>query len=115
MYSTSNVPPRRSTSIRSWLVSAAVPSKRRSTAQNNCSNAIDSSVTADSIHALNRSTAYMQMFSGNVFSMMARTGFMGLGSVEISADTGTPIIAVNLGTFFDGSFSGGGGDVPVYS
>lgn len=60
--------------------------------------ALDSSTTLNSMHALNRSTNYASIVSGQVVSRAARVGYLGYGSIEHITDAGTANLIVNGGS-----------------
>lgn len=62
------------------------------------SAALDSSVTLDSMHMLNRSVAYSELAANQTFEMAANYGRGGFGSVELKMTTGTSNAIVNVGT-----------------
>lgn len=67
------------------------------------SAALDSATTATSFHAANRSTAYAELLSGQVFEQRIKTGVGGIGCVEALMNAGTGNLVVN------GAASRGGG------
>lgn len=62
------------------------------------SAALDSSTTLNSLHALNRSTAYYELTSGRVFERRIKRGPGGTGSVEALTDAGTANLLINVAT-----------------
>lgn len=67
------------------------------------SAALDSSTTLNSIHALNRSTAYFELTSGRIWEEVVRRGPGGVGSIEALTDAGTANLLVGVA-----ATSGGG-------
>ena len=55
----------------------------------------DTSVTFDRVYAANRSTAYMEIASGQMISKDIHHGFGGTGCLEALTDTGTANLIVN--------------------
>ncbi len=62
------------------------------------SAALDSSTTASSIHALNRSERYAQLVLNQNHNQALKTGFGGFGSLEYSTDAGTADLVANVGS-----------------
>ncbi len=64
----------------------------------------DTSVTFDSMVAANRSTAYAELLSGQLFEERINRGLGGIGCVEGLTDAGTANLIVNVATVRDGRF-----------
>lgn len=60
---------------------------------------LGASTTQNSIHALNRSTAYLELVSGRIWEESIRRGPGGLGSIEALTDAGTASLLVTAGTY----------------
>lgn len=60
--------------------------------------ALDSEVEIDEFHALNRSTNYMPMVSGEIYEQAANGGPGGFGAVEFVTDAGTANLMVSAGS-----------------
>lgn len=60
------------------------------------SAALDAAVTLDHFHALNRSTAYAELLSGQNFEETVSRGPKGLAVVEALTDAGTANLIVNI-------------------
>jgi len=69
------------------------------------SAALDSSVTLDSMLALNRSTVYGELVSGQVLEQTIKRGVDGIGCIEALTDAGTANLVVNGITIPGGRFS----------
>ena len=63
---------------------------------------LDSSVTLNSMRSLNRSTAYAELLSGQVFEETISRGHLGIGCVEALMNAGTGNLVVNVATRFTG-------------
>jgi hypothetical protein len=59
------------------------------------SAALDSSTTANSLRALNRSTAYMEIVSGRAIEQAVTVGPGGISCVEALTDAGTANLIIN--------------------
>lgn len=68
------------------------------------SAALDSSTTLNSLHALSRSTAYVDLTDGRIWEQAIRRGLGGIGSVEALSDAGTCSLLVTALTFVGGKF-----------
>lgn len=68
------------------------------------SAALDSSTTCNSIHALNRSTAYVDLTSGRERGVAIRRGLGGVGSIQARTDAGTANLLVSAAVLGDGAF-----------
>lgn len=68
--------------------------------------ALDASVTLQSMHALNKSTAYMELLAGQIFETSIRRGggLQGIGAIEFKVDAGTGNLIVNVATIEGGRF-----------
>lgn len=62
------------------------------------SAALDSSTTLNSLHALNRSTNYIDLTAGRIWEEQISSGPGGLGSIEALTDTGTASLLVTVAT-----------------
>lgn len=63
------------------------------------SAALDSSTTLNSVHALNRSTAYAELVDGDVWEQVIRRAPGGVGSIQALTDAGTASLLVNALVF----------------
>lgn len=68
------------------------------------SAALDSSVTLNSLLALNRSTAYGELVTGRVMELAVHRGVRGIGCIEARTDAGTANLIVNAATAPGNSF-----------
>jgi len=58
---------------------------------------LDASTTLLTVSALNRSTAYEELQSGQTFSQQVSKGIEGIGSIEVRTDAGTANLSVTAG------------------
>lgn len=65
----------------------------------------DTSVTLNSMLAMNRSTAYFEMVSGQILEEAVNFGFGGIGCVEALTDASTANLIVNVATEKTGEFN----------
>ena len=62
------------------------------------SAAFDSTTSVLQLRALNRSTAYAELQSGEWFEQLVSVGYGGVGNVEAVTDTGTANLIINVAT-----------------
>ena len=66
--------------------------------------AVTATATLNSLVAANRSTAYAELLSGQLFEAKIHHGPMGIGCVEALTDAGTANLIVNVATLRDGRY-----------
>jgi len=66
--------------------------------------ALDSSTTLDHILAVNRSTGYFELLSGQPLELLDKVGFDGMGCIQAITDAGTANLVVNLAVEKDGEY-----------
>ena len=64
----------------------------------------DTSVTFNSMVAANRSTAYLELTSGQMFEERIKHGLGGIGCVEALTNAGTANLVVNVATLREGEY-----------
>jgi len=68
------------------------------------SAALTASTSLNSLHSLNRSTAYAELISGIPFPLKIRRGIDGVGCIQAKTDAGTANLIVNCASL-DGNFA----------